>query len=134
VPNFHRPNNVAADLFGPRTGAGERGHAARGGQWFRTLSVQQELEAGHAYVLTGESPQSTWTDDEAPVEASTSTDLIGPDAPAPVTFGEMLFRADGKPGKRTILVFIPRIPPGLNPPPLNQETDPHARRQQRAEP
>lgn len=128
VPNFHHPTGKA-----PNPLASDRLKSNRRGQWYPSLAVHAELEGGYAYVLTGASPKSVWSDDETVIEQPPASDVLGPDAPAPATFGEMVFRRASEPPMRTVLVFIPRIPPGLNPPPLDESTDQRAAAQQDSE-
>jgi hypothetical protein len=92
-----------------------------------------ELEAGYAYVLTGESPQTEWlVEDEgdstsdaaldsaltavAPSALGPPVDLLGPGAMAPQTLGELMLLGQDRPPSRGMLVFVPRVPRELYPP------------------
>ena len=103
------------------------------GRQLPSISLDLLLEAGYAYVLTGEPPGSEWgpgengagpgREDVESREAGREEDHpsaepegIGPEALPPLTVGELLFRREGLPATRQLLVFVPRIPGRLFPP------------------
>jgi hypothetical protein len=103
------------------------------GRRLPSISLDLLLEAGYAYVLTGEPPGNDWEPGEAgappaPEDAegreagreedrpSDEPEIIGPDALPPLTVGELLFRREALPATRHLLVFVPRIPDRLFPP------------------
>lgn len=103
------------------------------GRQLPSISLDLLLDAGYAYVLTGEPPGSEWglsEDDAGPGQedlerpeggqeeddSSAERQSIGPEALPPLTVGELLFRREGLPAARQLLVFVPRIPDRLFPP------------------
>jgi len=109
------------------------GRRAAEGRRFPSITLDLLLEAGDAYVLTGEPPGRDWELDgtgagvgqeegetgeagRAEDQSSTEPADIGPEALAPLTVGELLFRRDQMPATRQLLVFVPRIPDRLFPP------------------
>ncbi len=97
------------------------GERAPPGRLFWSLALEVQLEPGFAYVLTGASPQAEWTAPGtaagiAGVERQVPAPGLGPAADAPPTLGELFFTG-GEPPRRSMLVFLPRIPDGLLSPP-----------------
>lgn len=109
------------------------GRPAVEGRRLPSISLDLLLEAGYAYVLTGEPPGSEWgrsEDDAGPGQEDVESreagqeeddslaerESIGPEALPPLTVGELLFRREGLPAARQLLVFVPRIPDRLFPP------------------
>lgn len=114
------------------------------GEHFQSMVVDAPLEAGYAYILTGEAPAVDWlvadsefesSADSSPIETDQSTsggasddepqdDIrfpssgAGPVVDAPHSFGEQLFLFGGLRQRRTLLVLIPRVPSELYPPEL----------------
>ena len=100
------------------------GETSLQGVVFGSLGIEILLEPGYAYVLTGESPAVEWqpradtaepqpTAESEPVVVLPDGPAVGPTVVAPDTLGEFLFAGVGKPARRTILVFVPRIPKRL---------------------
>ncbi|MDY7110358.1 MAG: hypothetical protein SYC29_17145 [Planctomycetota bacterium] len=111
------------------------------GRELPAVALDVLLEAGYAYILTGESPSVEWepgaegstppagdenvtagpqADDEDEGEVPEG-EAIGPAALPPLTIGELLFRPDAAPPTRRLLVFVPRIPDRFFPPELRSE-------------
>jgi len=82
---------------------------------FAAVALDLPLEAGFAYVLAGESPQSDWPGvdggESAPQPSRKRSSRLdfGPDAAAVPTLGELLLPIQSDPPSRTMLVFIPKI-------------------------
>ena len=97
-------------------------------QAFGSMALDLQLQAGYAYLLLGESPQIDWPGLDAPPAANDEPqtaataeprpsrtgpiDMIGPEATAPRTLGEMLLLPD-PPANRIVLGFVPKIPSEL---------------------
>ncbi|MHC4414472.1 MAG: hypothetical protein ACYS0G_04230 [Planctomycetota bacterium] len=82
---------------------GNRGTA---GRLLTSVALGAKLEAGFAYVLTGESPSIEWRPDGVAATAPP----IGPRVVGPATVGELLFCGRRQPRTRGMLVFIPKLP------------------------
>ncbi len=84
------------------------------GETFTGLSIELLLAEGYAYVLTGESPAAVWRHEEgAGAPDRREGREIGPSASTPPTLGETLFTESAEPPLRSLLVFVPQIPPRL---------------------
>lgn len=98
------------------------------GKGFGSMALDVQLQAGWAYVLLSEMPQVDWPGLDAPDQPPRGSpsnaakamvrapkygpgDVSGPDAPAPLTMGELLLPLDRDPPTRSLLVFIARISP-----------------------
>ncbi len=106
------------------------GSETRSEQGFSSMAIDLQLQPGFAYVLLCESPQNDWPglDGSAPTApASTAAkpakpprtgpfDMIGPEAAAPPTLGELLLAVHRDPPAKGLLVLIPKISPQLLPP------------------
>ncbi len=118
LPQFQPPHAPRLrKLLGDRTASGEV---------FASIALEVQLEAGFAYVLTGESPQVQWRENadrsELPQE-NPSPDSVGStqrpadgsskaderSLAAAATIGELLFVRQAQPPTRNMLVFVPRI-------------------------
>ena len=89
-------------------------------QYFGSMSLEVQLEAGYMYVLTGESPEIEWQNGEdVPAAGSRSGREgtsrrgglldVGPEAAPPPTMGELLFSSSSATGTRGVLVIVPKI-------------------------
>jgi hypothetical protein len=103
--------------------AGPSNHPTSDHESFETARVDMLLQPGTAYILTGGTAAEL--DDEAdPVDRAPTaggtlprmgppSDGLGPEAATPLTIGEMLLRTPMRAPRRTMLIFVPRIPPDL---------------------
>ena len=97
------------------------------------LWLELWLESDHAYVMTFESPDVAWTTGGSTAQSATASakpedvaatksvptgEGLGPEVSAPRTIGELLLRSDDGRPTRHVLVFVPRIPRALFPPPM----------------
>ena len=122
IPDYDRTASSPLDQA-----LGRKGFA---GEPFASLWVELLLERGFAYLLTCDAPGLKWDGELAeggnaaeldPVTATVPTERgdpggVGPEAPPPLTVGQMLLRVDSEPPSREILLFLPRIPSILYPP------------------
>ncbi|MCH8153102.1 MAG: hypothetical protein IH830_12120 [Planctomycetes bacterium] len=124
LPQFQPPYAPRfRKLLGDRTMSGEV---------FASIALEVQLEAGFAYVLTGESPQVQWRKNGDRSELSQENpppDLVGStqrsadgsskadqrSLAAAATIGELLFVRQTQPPTRNMLVFVPRISTPLFP-------------------
>jgi len=94
------------------------------GEGFGNMAIDLRLEDGWAYVLVGESPNQRWPDQQsgvtaikpaAPARASKTgpMDVAGPETDVPMTMGEFLLGARSAEARRTVVVFVPRVPKEL---------------------
>jgi hypothetical protein len=99
--------------------------------FYPTMGLDLQMQAGFAYILFGEPPQTPWPDAVPSSSAPTVTTnaqggtnrtprpRVGPaevgeaDAAAPLTLGEFLLVGDRKPVMRGLIIFLPRIAPEL---------------------
>ncbi|MCZ6543375.1 MAG: hypothetical protein O6768_06885 [Planctomycetota bacterium] len=124
LPQFQPPHAPRLrKLLGDRTVSGEV---------FASIALEVQLEAGFAYVLTGESPKVHWREhsdgSELPQEnpppdsaGSPQRDTDGSSKAdqqsiaAAATIGELLFVGQTQPPTRKLLVFVPKISTPLFP-------------------
>jgi hypothetical protein len=100
---------------------------------FGSVAVNMLMEHGWAYVLTCDSPAAVWPGEDRDRRAEQPRPTpqrdrasIGPEAEPPPTLGELLL--SGSAGRRALLVFVPRIAPGLlRERPLDDDPPQHAR-------
>lgn len=124
LPQFQPPHAPRfRKLLGDRTMSGEV---------FASIALEVQLEAGFAYVLTGESPQVQWRENgerselphenpppdsvgstQRPIDGSSQADQ--PSLADAASIGELLFVRKTQPPTRTMLVFVPRISTPLFP-------------------
>lgn len=87
------------------------------GETFVAMEVEIRLHSGYAYIMTGESPRTSWPGETAGdgwVPDSGGFSAVGPEAPRPSTIGELLFEGGDEPPLRQMVVFVPKIPePGF---------------------
>ena len=116
LPRHHQPQ--PKDL---RTLLGEGGPTGEG---FGNMAIDLRLEAGWAYVLVGESPNQRWPDERSgntpsPTVATARPpktgplDVAGPETDAPLTMGEFMLGVHSPAARRTVIVFVPRVPQEL---------------------
>ena len=120
LPEYDRTAPTPLDLaLGRRPFVGRR---------FTDLWTEILLEPGFGYVLLGlppslKSPGQSVEDEEQVVADETGDDerldraaTIGPDAPPPLTLGEVLLRSGSSRTDHEVLIFVPLMPRGFYPP------------------
>lgn len=108
LPSHHLPDGRSLQRL--------LGAAGSTGEGFDSMTIDLQLEAGWGYVVIGQAPD-TGSARLAPGRNATASrgpqDAAGPDAAAPLTMGEFLLGQRPDAARRTILVFVARVPAEL---------------------
>lgn len=99
LPRFETPRTLD---FGELLNRERR--ATPGTDGFPALGLATLLQPGWAYIITG--VESSEKPETAPTP---SGGLLGPDAPAPVTIGELLLVRQAAPAGRDVLIVFPSL-------------------------